>query len=493
MHDDNDASPPSADETSVHNNGSQPTVEEFRQRVEADIQEAHDRIEVYEERAAIAREPPAPVPIKLPTRWPKPMGPEAFRGVAGQIVELVDPDTEADPAAVLVQLLVALGSVVGRTAYWQVGADRHYTNLFAVIVGRSSKARKGSGWGHVRYIVESLDKQYEGHIANGIGSGEGIIWLVRDDVEKQVQIKDDKGRIIGRETIVTECGVLDKRLLIVEDEFAQILRVSGREGSTVSVIIRRGWGDGNLKNAVKNSPLKTTGAHISIIGHITLDELKDCLSNTDTLNGFGNRFLWVCSKRSKELPDGGGLPDLQEPLRRLLPLINTISGVGEIPIRRDKDAGDYWRERYHDLSKEKPGLFGALTSRAEAQVMRLALAYAVLDGAVAISRDHLISAFEVWRYVEDSVRYMFDAGTGNKLSDTLLTLLREHPDGLTRTELRNLTKRHFSQEKMQEALTLLQEYELANGGQVKGPDGRPAEVWFPGPPRTLSTKAGGSI
>ena len=38
----------------------------------------------------------------------------AFRGPAGDFVHWLEPNTEADPTAILMQVLVAFGSLVGR-------------------------------------------------------------------------------------------------------------------------------------------------------------------------------------------------------------------------------------------------------------------------------------------------------------------------------------------------------------------------------------------
>lgn len=80
-------------------------------------------------------------------KWPEPLAEQAFRGVAGQTVRAIEPNSEADPAALLVQMLLAFGSVIGRSAHFRVEADRHYCNLFAVLVGVTSEGRKGTSWG----------------------------------------------------------------------------------------------------------------------------------------------------------------------------------------------------------------------------------------------------------------------------------------------------------------------------------------------------------
>jgi hypothetical protein len=78
-----------------------------------------------------------------------------------------------------------------------------------------------------------------------------------------------------------------------------------REGNILSTIIRQAWDDGALQTLTKNSPMKATDAHVSIMGHITKSELLRHLTETETANGFANRFIWFLVKRSKELPFEG--------------------------------------------------------------------------------------------------------------------------------------------------------------------------------------------
>jgi hypothetical protein len=82
--------------------------------------------------------------------------------------------------------LVAFGNVVGHSPYYQVEADQHHTNLFAVLVGDTSKARKGTSWGHVRNLIGEVDPIWKlNRIKSGLSSGEGLIWEVRDRDEQE--------------------------------------------------------------------------------------------------------------------------------------------------------------------------------------------------------------------------------------------------------------------------------------------------------------------
>jgi hypothetical protein len=73
--------------------------------------------------------------------WPAPVAEQALHGPAGEFVLRTEPHSEAHPMALLVQFLVAFGCACGRGAHYQVEADRHYPNEFAVLVGPSSRGR----------------------------------------------------------------------------------------------------------------------------------------------------------------------------------------------------------------------------------------------------------------------------------------------------------------------------------------------------------------
>lgn len=168
-----------------------------------------------------------------------------------------------------------------------------------------------------------------------------------------------------------------------------MLRAQGREGNTLSAVIRQAWDDGNLRSLTKNSPARATGAHVSIIGHITNEELQRCLSDMERFNGYVNRFLWVLSRRSKFLPEGGRLheADFGGVVRRLTEAVGFARRTYE--VRRDEEARALWRETYRDLSSRPAGPFGAITARAAPQVVRLSLLYALLDQSEYVRRVHL--------------------------------------------------------------------------------------------------------
>jgi hypothetical protein len=412
----------------------------------------------------------------LMASWPAPLAEEAFHGLAGDLVRILEPHTEADPAALLLQLLVAGGNAIGRGAHFIAEDDRHGLNLFAALVGDTSKGRKGASWGRIHRLLAFVDSSWTTScIQSGLSSGEGLIWAVRDPIERRDAVKEH-GRVVDYETVVADPGVTDKRLLVLEPEFSRTLRVMDRDGNTLSPVIRQAWDTGTLRVLTKTTPAKATNAHISIIGHVTRDELRRYLTTTEAGNGFANRFLWCCVRRSKVLPEGGAQVLDEKLADGLRASIRFSQSCGE--ITRDDGARAIWRDVYAELSEGHSGLHGAVTSRSEAQVMRLACLYAVLDQSAVVSKEHLLAALAVWDYVDESCRYIFGQLLGDNVADRILEQIQAaQTTGVTRTEIRDLFGRNVREDVIDRALGVLKGRALA-WPRIEKTAGRPSERWF---------------
>lgn len=407
------------------------------------------------------------VRMEQPPSLLSPLSP-ALHGLAGDLVRTIEPHTEADPAAILIQFLVAAGNAMGHSPFFKVEATRHHTNLFAAIVGQSSKARKGTSWSWVERVLERADSEWVPRLQKGLSSGEGLIHAVRDEAD------EDK-------------GVPDKRLMVIETEFSSVLRRMNREGNSLSAVLREAWDSGSLQVLTKGTPQRATEAHLSVVAHITIPELRALLSATDMANGLANRFLWVFARRSKLLPEGGSLEDssLSSLSSRLARVLGWARDVGE--MKRSGAARKLWREVYGPLSDDKPGLFGQATSRAEAQVVRLSLLYALLDRAEAIEEEHLSAALALMDYASDSALHIFGGTQQNPKVNRILEALRERPEGLSRSELSRLFTGHVTSAELELALGSLSEAGAAHMKEQPS-GGRPTERWFYGPDAAKKAK-----
>jgi hypothetical protein len=292
----------------------------------------------------------------------------------------------------------------------------------------------------------------------GLGSGEGLICAVADTEEAPAR---------------------DKRLLIFEPEFSRVLSVSAREGCILSQTVRQAWDTGNLSVITRKDPLRAKGAHISVIGHVTLEELRRRLTDTEAANGFANRFLFGLVRRPHLLPSGGNLEDavLAELGKRVRAALERFRRFTR--LRRTHEAEVLWKELYERMALDLAGgLTGAITARAEAQVLRLSVVYAGLNGTSEIGVPHLEAAWAVWRFCEDSAAYIFQSATGDEVADRLVRALREAlPAGLDGTQQRDLFGRHVSGERLAIARQRLEDLGLAET-LTKETRGRPRIVTF---------------
>jgi hypothetical protein len=398
--------------------------------------------------------------------WPPPVSNAALHGPAGEFVHRVEQHTEADPIALLTQFLVSFGVAAGRHAHLRVEASNHYPNEFCVLVGSSGKGRKGSSWDHVEALVAAADPEFVGsRLVSGLSSGEGLIAEVRDPLND-----------------ADTAAPADKRLLVLEPEFAQVMKVLAREGNTLSPVVRNSWDSKRLQSLVRNAPLRASAAHVGIIAHITKDELLRYLNATELANGFFNRFLLVAVRRSKLLPFGGSLADTE--LDRLKTQITSAVAhartCGQLTF--DGEARERYTAIYEQLSAPHPGMFGAAIGRAEAHTIRLALIYALLDRSTTINLAHLDAALALWRYTRDSTRWVFGDSLGDPTADDIWALAKERRHGITRTEVRDLFSRNKKAREIDRALTA-----LVDAGRLQrqpGHDrttGRRAEIWIPLP------------
>jgi hypothetical protein len=275
-----------------------------------------------------------------------------------------------------------------------------------------------------------------------------------------------------------DAGVSDKRLLVTEGELAAAIRVAGRDGNTLSAIMRLAWDGETLRTLVKNNAETATAPHVAILGHITRDELLRYLDATESANGRANRFLWVCVKRARILPEGGRADDADIAALggRLGAALAFAKECGE--LRRDAEARDLWAAIYPDLSTGQPGLFGAVIARSEAQVLRLSLIYALLDCSPVVRAEHLLAALAVWDYCEASAHYIFGDATGNPVADRILKHLRtEGPQ--SEAEIYDSFGRHVRAPQLDRALATLAAARLVTSA-MQETGGRPKTIWTAG-------------
>ncbi|MEC4890630.1 MAG: hypothetical protein RI101_11265 [Nitrospira sp.] len=410
--------------------------------------------------------------------WPS-LDDAALHGLAGDVVRLIEPHTEADPVALLVSFLSEFGAMLNRGPNLILDGSYHPLLFWPVLVGQSSKSRKGTASRRIETVFTLADEGWtRGECKGTLSSGEGLAFAVRDAQFKEEPVKQG-GKLTGdMQTICIDSGVEDKRLFLVQSEFGAVLKIMAREGNSLSGVLRDAWDGLTLAPMTKANRVRATNPHIGIVAHVTQDELLRNLTDTETVNGFGNRFVWFAVRRSKELPFPGSpsesdLSAVATTLRRVLPVARAC---GELTL--SESARDEWKSLYHDLSADRPGMAGALLGRAEAQVMRLSGLYAVLDGCSVIDRIHLKAALALWQHGEASTRMIFGDSLGDPVADTMFKAIRVNGER-TDSDLSDLFKRHKTAAELERAKGVLIQAGLAHPVTIET-EGRSRIVWRAG-------------
>lgn len=441
---------------------------------------------------------------------------EAYYGLAGDAIRLADPYTEAGHPAMLADFLTRCGAAMFNPGcgpkdydgpHVMIAATRHCPRLYTAVVGHTSAGRKGESAAMMSKLFEVAEDR--AHVAwkdmlenagrgdewrlvrmreiKGLGSGEGLINALRDPIEFKKPAakakKDEKNQAAENETMM-DAGVEDKRVIIKESELASLFAVMSRQGNTISQIVRDAWDEiPTLESTTKNSPMRATGVHVSIIGHITPHELRVTMSETQSANGFGNRFLWIYTERSKFLPlpevFDARTPGVAEFADRLFTALGDAQHVGVVDFDAETEAW-YVNELYKKLSTPHTvGVCGELSARAAPMVRRLAMIYALLDGCNVVKMPHLKAALAVWDYSMETVVYLWGDAVGDEVADTILRGLRSRGP-MTSTQISNdLFARNIKSERLMQALNLLIDSHkvVEEKPDTKEAKGRPAKVY----------------
>lgn len=359
------------------------------------------------------------------------LDPIALHGIAGEVVKKILPHTESSEPALLVQFLACMGNILGMAPHTITEAKEHRGNLFLVLVGGTGQ-RKGTSYGNIDFVLKDVDDSWrKGCVEMGLSSGEGLINRLSPSQEP-------------------DAPPHDHRLLVTAEEFATVMKNAAREGNNLSDTLRQAWDGSALAVMTRKDPLKAPASLVSIIGHITKTELLSVMNKVEATNGYANRFLWIHTERSKDLPHGGRLheEDFTAEVSKLREIVR--AGRQRARVTRDKGADEYWESIYPELNNPPGGIVGSITARGPAQVLRLSFLYALLDSAPHIQRQHIKAAYALWQYSVDTVAFVFGDTYSNPDSQRIWERLACGP--ATLGEIHNLFNRNRTDVQIRNAI-----------------------------------------
>lgn len=419
-------------------------------------------------------------PLSPPT-----MAPEGFPPLLRAIVETACATSEAHPVAVAASALVLFSCMVGRGPYQWIGDGVIHARPFLLVVGKSGKARKGTSMETPMRVARAADGLLRDRLktadrlrihAGGLSTGEGLVYAIRDPDEA----KED-------------AGVNDKRLMVVEPEFANVLAHIKREGNTLSATIRNLWDGRDLEPMTKSgqkSGERATYPHVVTLGHITGFELRGESTENDAANGLLNRFITVFVHRPKLVPLPEPTPEvrIQHLAEKLADAIEAATGGqfcvnNKLEVKLGDEARQFWIEQYPQLSQDRDGKGGSLMARAEVYARMLAMIFCLLDQRREIEPCDLRAALAWVDYWRQSVDYVFrmtdEDGELDPFTMQVFEAIRSGP-GITATELSKVFHRNRSAKEIKSALaTLVDMSPPLVEARKKPTSGRTAVVYYP--------------
>lgn len=421
---------------------------------------------------------------------------DALLGLPGEIAARCAEATGADVAACLLSVLVMLGSAVGAEPHAATpdGAG-HSARLYGVLVGETGVSRKGTAVNAVRRLFANADPRWEsGRVTGGLKSP-----------EKMIEKVDDHGD--------------DTRLMLIEPEFARLLGVLTKTGFGPN--LRKAWDGERLENETRDpkNNLRAPKAHISLLGSITPAELERFHGRLAQEGGMENRLLFALAAPwppaqwfDLEEPDYG---DLIDRLRATIELSRAAVLEKTDPLSRaifiERGAGfqpstvlplhDKVRAGWKALVKDRLVRAGSdemapLWARAEAQVLRVAVAYAIGCAADMVGVEHVTAAVALVNYCLRTVEVLFGvaavqgAGRENRnQARKVLDYLRKKQSWVTRTEI---SRQVFQGNVPAAAISALMRSLVARGhvemGRIRNTGGGPRTEYRITPPRPAIRK-----
>lgn len=326
-------------------------------------------------------------------------------GLVGEVARAGSDGTETNPYAIAVNFIAYLSCAVGRNPFLPVGNTWHHPRQYILHVGRSGRGRKGDAMSLVLRIDEflrSLNNSFAPQIhRGGLSTREGLVALIHDGYKQ------------GRQEVAP---VADKRLWVIESEFANVLHQGRRHGNTLSTALRDCWDGISMTPATKSNRLYASNPHLCLSGAITPDELIALMKMRELTNGFANRFLMVWAERSQVVAFPKATPEatVAELARRVLNILEFTHADqhgSQNRLRLELTPQAQWRynQLYRSELNEDTGhnVLGALLERRAPMLLRLAMLFALTDEQLRIDVHHIEASIAWIRHAVASARFIF--------------------------------------------------------------------------------------
>ncbi|MEU2429149.1 DUF3987 domain-containing protein [Streptomyces sp. NPDC007861] len=310
------------------------------------------------------------------------------------VVTSLAPHIEWSPVGLLGGLLCAFSAMLPETRV-QRGSGSMPLMLHVLLCGGTGEG-KGQSWGVASAVAKDANSTFmAGHVINGVVGGAGLIQAVADR---------------------------DGHALIVDTEYARVLR-AGRRQANLSQVLRDLWDGATIATSRAKEPVQVDGPRVSVMGHITPEEFRASMSATDRDGGSYNRLLILPVTQVRWLSERDQMPAhlIPEAGEAMARALRHGQRAELVTLSEDAyDAADIIRRDMLTKARESEEL-KPFAARCNEQVRRIAALFALFDLRSQVTPEDLEAAAALVTYAMESVQEI-TAGAGVKSKRQPLSL-----------------------------------------------------------------------
>ena len=345
-----------------------------------------------------------------------------YYGLFGSYRDVMGPSSEAPDNFHLGCALTLVGAMVGRRVRIEYASDALFSNLYTVLIGASGSSRKDTAMKRATNLPYGSDGSRvlvpAFQIQRDVSSAEGLVSILKDS----------------------------PNTLLYLSELSIVQKNAARKGTaTIFDKMIEAWDSPPaLQNLNKMSPQTAPNPHLSILAATQPKRLADQMTADDMHSGFANRWLYIIGAGKRPM----ARPPAVDRVIAWSIYKDWFDAIHRYPeghvMKMHPDGDDRWDAWYYKnaatMGRDEDE--DAMRIRHATIAQKLALIYAVSEGAQAIHDKHLEPAIALVEWMWGVVRELMKGwGVGLELQIELAIqrcLAREQP--LHRSTLQKRTK-----------------------------------------------------
>ncbi|MBT2472805.1 DUF3987 domain-containing protein [Streptomyces sp. ISL-66] len=266
---------------------------------------------------------------------------------------------------------------------------RRVARCWSALVAGTGRGKGTALRGAQRAVSPALGRFLATHTTSGITSGAALVYLLHEQQEAITE---------------TEAGT-DRRLLVCEEEWSEVLRRVKRDPSFTTKL-RTAWDGATLRNTTKEGPQEVKAPAMVLHAHVTPSDWQRYVGASEAAGGSYNRILpFLLGSVSMLDDDRVSLPEVDG-----MELSDAYAWATARPrvITLGEDARPLWpmvRRYARILGETLPEAQAVFIERTAEQTLRVAACLAASECSTTITDEILSAAFTlVRRSVQDAVR-----------------------------------------------------------------------------------------